>query len=73
MPEILGDQVNEFSVAVVLRNGVGSSAIHATGNFAVVELISGVPVDEVRHFLVVAEPEKCGRCERAVAYPGALV
>jgi len=35
---ILGDQVNELTVAVILGNRVGTTRVDAAGNFAVVEL-----------------------------------
>ena len=71
--EVVGDRVDELTVAVVLGNGIGAARVDAAGHFAVRELIGRVPLEKGAHFFGVAEAEQGGADHRAVADPGARV
>src|SRR5882762_11684204 len=70
---VLGHQINELAVTVILRHRRRPMLVDAARHLAVVVLVWRIPVDEILHILVVAEAEERGRCERAVADPGARV
>ena len=83
---LLCDQVNQFSLAVVLRNGVGATTVHTARHLAVGELVQREPFDVVAcdvrmprpqqrigHHRPIANPRACvraTRCSRAGAAQG---
>ena len=69
MTVVFGDEVNEFSVAVILRNRIRASRVDAARDLAVVELIRREPLDELLHFFRVAEPEQCSRGQGSISNP----
>jgi hypothetical protein len=69
----LGDEVDELTVAVVLRDGIGAAAVDTARHLAVIVLVLGEPLRERFRILGVAEAEEDGGHQRAVADPGALV
>jgi len=70
---VLGDSVDELSVAVVLGRGIGAAAVDAARDLAVRELLRRVPLEEGAHLGWEAELQKRGRLQRAVANPCARV
>src|SRR5687768_3619463 len=73
MTEVFRDDMNEFAVAVVLRDRIGASPVHAAGDLAAGILEFGVPDDELPDYFGVAEAKQRRAGERAVADPRALV
>ena len=70
---VLGDQIDELAVAVVLGHGSRTMLIDAARNLAVVVLVVREPVDEILDVLIVAESEQSRRGQRAIANPRARV
>ena len=73
VPVVLGDEVDELPMAVVLGNRVGSRRADATRDVAVLADRLRVPLDEFAHDLILTESQQRLRRERSVADPGALV
>ena len=69
VPVVLGGQVDELAVAVVLGDRTCAVRVDAAWDLSVLELVSREPLEKLLHFLGVTEAKKCGRGERAVADP----
>src|SRR4051812_45139917 len=68
-PRVLGDEVDEFAVAVVLIDRIGAARVDATGNLAVGKLIRSEPADVIANLVAEAEAEQHRGSERAIANP----
>ena len=66
---LLRDQMNQFSMAVVLRHGVGATTIHAAGHLAVGKLMGGEPFDVLAHHAGMAQPQQRIGHHGAIADP----
>src|SRR4051812_38118863 len=66
---MFGDEVDEFTMAVVLIDRIGSAAIDAARNLAVGELVRREPTDVVADFVAQAEAKQHRGSEGAVANP----
>src|SRR5439155_7904731 len=73
LPVVLGDQIDELAVAVVLRHRIRAARVHAAWDLAVPVLVGAKPLDEVAHLLGMTEAQERGAGQRAVADPRALV
>ena len=73
VPIVLGHQINEFAVAVILRHRRGAVLVDAARHLAILVLVRSIPVDKILDVLVVAESQQRGRRQRAVTDPRARV
>jgi hypothetical protein len=60
MPIVLGHQINELPVTVVLGNRRRAVLVDAAWHLSIVVLKGRIPIDEVLHVGGVPEPKQCG-------------